>query len=57
MSHIWFSAYYYRLKDHMKTSTGNSSISLFSMANSPAAVCTHTYLYSYWDLLAIYSVY
>ncbi|XP_011445232.2 exocyst complex component 7 isoform X2 [Magallana gigas] len=25
------------LKDHMKTSTGNSSISLFSMANSPAA--------------------
>lgn len=57
MSHIWFCAYYYRLKDHMKTSTGNSSISLFSMANSPAAVCTHNYLYSYWDLLAIYSVY
>lgn len=25
------------LKDHMKTSTGNSAISLFSMANSPAA--------------------
>lgn len=57
MSYIWFSVYYYRLKDYMKILIGNSFIFLFFMVNLLVVVCIYNYFYLYWDLLVIYLVY
>lgn len=57
MSYIWFSVYYYRLKDYMKILIGNSLIFLFFMVNLLVVVCIYNYFYLYWDLLVIYFVY